>query len=158
MWCELTPVLSWPSFQFTTWLAIVTSYLETGSRLVHKCVHTAFRDWTKLFSVQYIEDYWKLCATVANSVHTADKTRQDKTVLSCRCRRCELGIGLQKQARLTASFTRHPVSTRTRSNCRANNTNVIAKRRLVYAQNTTLPNALNECVCGFSLKYSSHLI
>ena len=36
------------------------------------------RDWTKLFSLQYIEDYWKLSATVANSVHTADtdETRQ----------------------------------------------------------------------------------
>ena len=45
------------------------------------------RDWTKLFSFQYIEDYWKLSvsATVANSSsHTADtdKTRQDSLVLS----------------------------------------------------------------------------
>jgi len=34
---------------------------------------------------------------VANSVHTADtdKTRQDKTVLYCRCQQCELGIRLE---------------------------------------------------------------
>jgi len=40
------------------------------------------QDWTKLFSLQYIEDYWKLSATVTNSVHTANKTRQDSLVLS----------------------------------------------------------------------------
>ena len=40
------------------------------------CSHRRW-DWRKLFSVRYIEDYWKLSATVANSVYTADKTRQD---------------------------------------------------------------------------------
>ena len=33
MQCELSLVLSWPSFQFATWLPIVTSYLEAGSRV-----------------------------------------------------------------------------------------------------------------------------
>ena len=40
---ELSLVLSWNSFQFArnVVIPIVTSHLETGSRLVHKCVHTA---------------------------------------------------------------------------------------------------------------------
>jgi len=107
MRCELSLVLSWPSFQFATrwtWLSIVTSYWETGSRLVLKCVHTAdetvqncpvsnifrttenclqlsptqFTPQTRLYKT--IDDYWKLSATVANSVHTADA---DKTRQSC---------------------------------------------------------------------------
>ena len=41
---------------------------------------------TKLFSLKYTEDYWKLSWLVASSVHTSD------TVLFCPCRRCELGI------------------------------------------------------------------
>ena len=42
------------------------------------------RDWTELFSLQYIEDCWKMSATVAKSVHTADadETRRDSIVLS----------------------------------------------------------------------------
>jgi len=75
MQCQLSLVLSWPGFQFAVWLPVVTSYLETGSRLVHKCAHTADK-MTKLFSLQYIEDYWELSATVTNSVHTTDKTRE----------------------------------------------------------------------------------
>jgi len=43
-----------------------------------RCEHTA----DKLFSLQYIEDYRKLSDTVANSVHTTDKTRPDSLVLS----------------------------------------------------------------------------
>ena len=43
-------------------------------------------DWTKLFSLQFwFEDYWKLSATVANSVLTVDAdrpTRRDSFVLS----------------------------------------------------------------------------
>ena len=49
------------------------------------CSHRR-RDWTKVLSLQYAEDYWKLSAAVANSVHTANETRQ-----FCRRRRCELG-------------------------------------------------------------------
>jgi len=47
------------------------------------------RNWTKLFSLQYIQDYSKLSETVANSFHTADadETRQY-------CMRCEIGISL----------------------------------------------------------------
>ena len=51
-------------------------------RLVHKCVHTADKTGQNCSVSQYIEDYWKLSATVTNSVHTADKTRQDSLVLS----------------------------------------------------------------------------
>ena len=35
------------------------------------------RDSTKLFSFEYIDDYWKLSWLVANSVHTTDT---DKTI------------------------------------------------------------------------------
>ena len=73
MRCELSLVLSWPSFQFATWLPIVT-YLETGSRLVHKCVHTA--DKTKLFSLQYIENCLQLLQTQFTPL-----TRWDETLL-----------------------------------------------------------------------------
>jgi len=45
------------------------------SSLEMRCELSLVLSWTKLFSLQYIEDYWKLSATVANSVHTADKTR-----------------------------------------------------------------------------------
>jgi len=65
MRCELSLVLSWLSFQFATWLHIVTSYLETGSRLVHKRVQTCSLSNT---------------LTVANSVHTGDA---DETTQSC---------------------------------------------------------------------------
>ena len=76
-WPVLNLVLFWHSFQFATWLPIVTSYLESSQ------MHSHHRwDWTKLFSLQYTEDYWKLSATVATSVHTAGKTRQNSLVLS----------------------------------------------------------------------------
>ena len=60
------------------WLPIVTSYLETGSRLVHKYVHTSDETVDKTVQSPIYEDYRKLSATVANSVYTADETR-----LSC---------------------------------------------------------------------------
>ena len=83
MRCELSLVLSWPSFHFAAWLPIVTSYLETGSRLVHKCVHTA----DKTGQVQYIENYLRLSRAQFTS-----PTRQDGQ--SCRCWRCELAISM----------------------------------------------------------------
>ena len=48
---------------------------------------------TKLSSLKYIEDYWKLSWLVAKSIHTNDTRHrgQDKTVY-CPCRRCELGV------------------------------------------------------------------
>ena len=52
------------------------------SRLVHKCVHTS--DKTKLFCLQYIENCLRLSQTQF-TVFTP------LTVLSCQCRRCELG-------------------------------------------------------------------
>ena len=93
---ELSLVLSWPSFQFATWLRIVTSYLETGSRLVHKCIHTA-------------DETGQNCS-VSNILRTTENwdcrelrshRQQDKTVLSCRCWWCELGISVLL---LTMSF------------------------------------------------------
>jgi len=78
---ELSLVLPWPSFQ----LPIVMSYLETGSTLVHKMHSHRRQDKTVLSPI-----YWKLSATVANSVHTADKI-----VLSCRW--CELAIRLHSK-------------------------------------------------------------
>ena len=42
------------------------------------------QDWTKLFSLHYIENYWKQSRLVTNSVHITDtdKTRQTSLVLS----------------------------------------------------------------------------
>ena len=60
-------------------------HLETGSRLVHKCIHTA--DKTKLFCLQYIENCLRLSRT-----QFTPSTRQHETVLSCWCSRCELAI------------------------------------------------------------------
>ena len=87
MRCELSLVLSWPSYQFATWLPILTSYLETGSRLVHKCVHTADK-FGQNCSVSNILK--TVCDCRQLSSHR--RHRQDKKVLSCRCRWCELGI------------------------------------------------------------------
>ena len=69
-------------------------YLETGSRVVHKCVHTA--DKTKLFCLRYIE----ICLRLSRTQFTPP-TRQDRTVLSCQCSRCELAI------RLSVDIIRH---------------------------------------------------
>ena len=51
-------------------------------RLVHKCIHITGRHRTKLFSLQYIEDYWKLSATVATQFTPLMPTRWDSLVLS----------------------------------------------------------------------------
>jgi len=67
MQCELSLVLSWPSFQFAQ-------------------MHSHYRrDWTKLFSLQYMEDYRKLSAIVANSVRTADADEMRQS--------CLIGVG-----------------------------------------------------------------
>ena len=87
MRCELSLVLSWPSFQFTMWLPIVTLYVETGSRLVHKCVHTADKTGQNC----PVSNILKNCLRLSQTQFTPP-TRQDKTVLSCRCRRCELAV------------------------------------------------------------------
>ena len=76
MWC----VLSWPSFQFATWLTIVTSYLETGSRLVHKCVHSADETGENC-SVSNIFRTTENCLWLLPTQFILP-TRQDKTVLS----------------------------------------------------------------------------
>ena len=57
-----------------SWKCVTRTCLQTRSHLR--------QDWTKLFSLQYIEDYWQLSETVANSVHTTDKTRQDSLAQS----------------------------------------------------------------------------
>ena len=55
--CELSLVLSGPSFHgYLLW-----HYLETGSRLGHKCIHTT--DKTKLCCLQYIENCLRLSRT-----------------------------------------------------------------------------------------------
>jgi len=68
MWHELSLVLCWRSFHgYLLW-----RHLETSSQM-----HSHRRqDKTVLSPI-----YWKLSATVANSVHTADKTRQKQSCL-----------------------------------------------------------------------------
>ena len=64
--------------------------METGSRLVHKCVHTADETGQNCSASNILrtaENYLRLSPT-----QFTPQTRQDKTVLSCRCRRCELAI------------------------------------------------------------------
>jgi len=53
-------------------------------------VHTAFRDWTKLFRNFQPPPTVLTCRQFSSHCGR----RQDKTVLSCWCRRCELGIEL----------------------------------------------------------------
>ena len=93
--CGVNWVLSCPDpvsnsqRQYDTYCDVIFgNWIESSSQMLS---HRR-QDRTKLFSLQYIENYWKLSATVADSVHTTDKTRRNKTVLSCRCRRCELCI------------------------------------------------------------------
>jgi len=70
MRCEQSFVWSRPSFQFTT-----RTCLQMRS-------HSCRQDWTKLFSLQYNEDYWKQSWLVASSVHTTDKIRRSCLVCS----------------------------------------------------------------------------
>jgi len=76
VWTESCLVLTqFPILNVVTYFDVIFgNWVKTSSQM---CSHRS-QDWTKLFSLQYIEDYWKLSATVANSVHTADadQTRQ----------------------------------------------------------------------------------
>ena len=79
--CGVNWVLSCPgpvSNSHATWLPIVTSYLETGSRLVHKCVHTADKTAGQncMFDLQYIENCLQLSRT-----QFIPPTRQHKSLL-----------------------------------------------------------------------------
>ena len=82
-WKQFCPVskcgVNWV---WSTWLPIVTSYLETGSRLVHKCVHTA--DETRQnCPVSNILRTTENCRRLSPTQFTiADKTREDSLVLS----------------------------------------------------------------------------
>ena len=85
MRCELSHCLVLTQFPIRTQRGyLLWRHLETGSRLVHKCVHTA--DKTKLFCLQYIEN----CLRLSRTQFTArTPTRQDCLfVLSCQ--RCKL--------------------------------------------------------------------
>jgi len=86
VWLSL--VLSWPSFQFarnvvTYCDVIFGNWVKTSSQM--RSNHR--QDWTNLFCLQYIENCLHLLRT-----QFTPPTRQDKTVLSCQCRRCELAI------------------------------------------------------------------
>ena len=104
VWTELCLVR--PTFQFAT-RSMIWCPARNGLRITtdkahiaiwcKNCIRTCLqtrshrrRDSTKLFSLKYTEDYWKLSWIVDNSVHTTDTT----------CRRCELGIRLQLDRRL----------------------------------------------------------
>ena len=87
---EQSLVLSWPSFQFArnvvTYCDIIFgNWVKTSSEMrSHRR-----RDWTKNCSVSNILKTVYDCHELS-SHHRQDKTRQ--SCLSCRCRRCELGI------------------------------------------------------------------
>ena len=72
------------------------SYLETGSRLVHKCVHTADKTGQNC-SVSNILRTTENCLRLSPTQFTLP-TKQDETVWSCRCRQCELGISVINNA------------------------------------------------------------
>ena len=94
--CGVNWVLSCPhpvSNSHATWLPIVTSYLETGSRLVHRCTHTADKTRQNC-SVSNI------LKTVCDCRELSSHRRQDKTRLVLSCRRCELGVTVT----ITVSF------------------------------------------------------
>ena len=75
VWTEYCLVLThFPIF--ATWLLVVTPYLETGSRLVHKCVHTADKTGQNC-SVSNI------LKTVCDCRELSSHHRQDKTRRSC---------------------------------------------------------------------------
>ena len=73
------------------------SWIDDKSRVVHKCIHTADETGQnfKLLSLQYTEDYWKLSATDANSVHTDDERRQS----------CLVGVGGVNEALQSPAFS-----------------------------------------------------
>ena len=83
-------ILSWPSFQFArniTWLPIVTSFgnwVKTSSQM------RSHRKQDKTVLSPNIEN----CVRLSRTQFTPP-TRQDTTVLSCRCLRSELAITLQ---------------------------------------------------------------
>ena len=65
-------------FQFFCSRAWQNCSVSNISRTTENCLIAGS---TKLFSLKYIDDYWKLSYRVSNSV---------QTVFSCPCRRCEL--------------------------------------------------------------------
>jgi len=80
MQCELSLVLSWPTFQFAR--NVVTycdvrfgNWVKTSSQMCSHCR----QDWTKLFCLQYIEN----CLWLSRTQFTPPTpTRQDSLVLS----------------------------------------------------------------------------
>jgi len=77
--CGVNWVLSCPdpvSNSHATWLPIVTSYLETGSRLFLKCVHTVDKTGQNCS----VSSLWK---TVCDCCELGSHRRQDKTRQSC---------------------------------------------------------------------------
>ena len=67
---------------------MIGNWVRTRQDSVHTAPH--FETGQKCFEIFS----HKQSCLVSNSVHTANTDRQDKAVLSCRCRRCELAITL----------------------------------------------------------------
>ena len=100
MWCYLSLVLSWPSFQFVT---CTVSYCDV-----------IFGNWVKTSS-QMRSHRRQNCSlsnilkTVCDCRELSSHRRQDMTIrqsLSCRCRRCELGISVSFVIRAHIRFLR----------------------------------------------------
>ena len=83
MWTESCLVLTlFPVRNMVTDCDVVFgNWVKTSSQM-HS--HSR-RDWIKLFSLLYTEDYWKLSVTVANSVHTTDVDEMRQS--------CLVGVG-----------------------------------------------------------------
>ena len=106
----------------------------------------------QLFSLKYIEDYWKpgnwklrrdktkLSCLVCSCVHTTDT---DKTVLSCPCRRCEQAI------------TAHLHKTTIQQRCSGTFKNI----HVFLVQQTTpcLKKTVQNCFCQNFVKFPSIL-
>ena len=90
-------------------LSVLTVWTQLATRQDSlSCLHPVSN--FQLFSLKYIEDYWKLgnwklsrdktklsCLVLSAVVFTlSTQTRQDKTILSCPCRRCEQAITVIK--------------------------------------------------------------
>jgi len=80
MWTSLDPV-----YKYDVTIGITTLWIGNWVRTRQDSVHTAFRDWTKLF-----RNFQSPTVLTCHQFSSHREHRQDKTVLSCRCRRCEL--------------------------------------------------------------------
>ena len=96
------PIQVWGAYYSS--VRIIFELLKIGSWIETRqnSVHTAFRDWTKLQETKHDQFQNVLSATVLTyrQFSLPRRHRQDKTVLSCPCPRCELSVGIIFQTEL----------------------------------------------------------